>query len=45
MHSMNDDIVLAVYIPPHAPAPGQDFATMVFRSASVMVPASAWPYD
>ena len=25
-HSINDDIVLAVYIPPHAPAPGQDLA-------------------
>ncbi len=44
-HSMNDDIVFAVYIPPHAPAPGHEWRTISFRSSSVINPASFCPYD
>lgn len=29
-------MVLAVYMPPHAPGPGQDFWTMAARSSSVI---------
>ena len=41
---MNDDIVLAVYIPPQAPWPGQLLERMSFRSASLIRPARLWPY-
>ena len=44
-HSMNDDIVFAVYIPPHAPAPGHDLATISRRSSSVIAPESRCPND
>ena len=41
--SIAEAIVLAVYIPPQAPAPGQAFRTMSKRSDSSMVPARYWP--
>ena len=41
---MNEDIVLAVYMPPHAPWPGHDLPRISLRSASVMRPARLWPY-
>jgi hypothetical protein len=37
--SIADDIVFAVYIPPHAPAPGQAFFTTPLKSSSDIVPA------
>ena len=37
--SIAEAIVLAVYIPPHAPAPGQALRTISKRSASSMLPA------
>ena len=37
-------MVFAVYIPPHAPGPGQALRTMSFRSSSLMVPAMYLPY-
>ena len=36
--SAAEAIVLAVYIPPHAPAPGQALRTMSNRSSSVARP-------
>ena len=36
-------IVFAVYIPPHAPAPGMAHDTIVWRSSSVIVPARNCP--
>jgi hypothetical protein len=36
-------IVLAVYMPPQAPAPGQDFRTMSPRRASSIRPATYSP--
>ena len=36
-------IVLAVYMPPQAPAPGQALATIARRSSSVITPARLWP--
>ena len=41
--SMTIDIVLAVYWPPHAPAPGQATASSSARSASLILPAAAAP--
>ncbi len=38
-------IVFAVYMPPHAPAPGQAWRTMSSRCSSVIVPARYSPYD
>ena len=38
-------MVLAVYIPPHAPAPGHECWTMSSRCSSVMTPARYSPYD
>ena len=43
MHSIALLMVLAVYMPPHAPAPGHDDSTICWRCSSVMVPASDWP--
>ncbi len=43
MHSMNEDMVLAVYIPPQAPWPGQDLPMISLRSSSEIDPASFWP--
>mmetsp|Transcript_22983 Transcript_22983/g.45235 ORF Transcript_22983/g.45235 Transcript_22983/m.45235 type:complete len:249 (-) Transcript_22983:422-1168(-) len=43
--SMADAIVLAVYMPPHAPGPGHALHTMSRRSASSIVPAMYCPYD
>mmetsp|Transcript_108 Transcript_108/g.281 ORF Transcript_108/g.281 Transcript_108/m.281 type:complete len:338 (-) Transcript_108:568-1581(-) len=43
--SIADAIVLAVYIPPHAPGPGQEFFTISARSFSSMSPAANPPYD
>ena len=37
--SMKEAMVLAVYMPPQAPLPGQDLATISLRSSSVMVPS------
>mmetsp|Transcript_809 Transcript_809/g.3145 ORF Transcript_809/g.3145 Transcript_809/m.3145 type:complete len:206 (+) Transcript_809:652-1269(+) len=41
--SAADAIVLAVYIPPQAPAPGHELRTMSARSSSSMAPAMYWP--
>jgi hypothetical protein len=43
--SMAVAMVLAVYMPPHAPGPGQEFLTISLRCSSVM--RSYWysPYD
>jgi hypothetical protein len=41
--SMADDIVFAVYMPPHAPGPGQDCRTMPSRSSSEMEPETNSP--
>ena len=38
-------IVLAVYMPPHAPAPGHAWRTISMRCSSVMTPAMYSPYD
>ena len=38
-------IVFAVYIPPHAPAPGQAWATTASCRASSISPAMSAPYD
>ena len=38
MASMAAAMVLAVYIPPQAPAPGQELRTMARRSSSPMLP-------
>ena len=38
-------IVLAVYMPPQAPAPGHECWTMSSRCSSVIVPARYSPYD
>ena len=42
--SIADAIVLAVYMPPHAPAPGQACATTSARSSSLNRPAKNSPY-
>ena len=39
--SNEDDMVFAVYMPPHAPCDGQAFFSMPMKSSSEMVPA-AW---
>ena len=41
--SMALAMVFAVYMPPQAPAPGQDSATISWRVASSMVPANSSP--
>ena len=41
--SIAEAIVLAVYMPPHAPAPGQAWRTTSRRSASVILPISCAP--
>lgn len=43
MASIADDIVLAVYMPPHAPAPGQALRTMSKRCSSEMRLAAMAP--
>ena len=41
--SIADAIVLAVYIPPHAPAPGHACCTIPLKSASLKLPAIFFP--
>ena len=41
--SIAEAIVLAVYIPPQAPAPGQAFSTIWSNSDSDIVPATLLP--
>ncbi len=43
--SMAEAMVLAVYIPPQAPAPGQLRRTIAARSSSEILPARYSPYD
>ncbi len=43
MASMAEDMVLAVYIPPQAPAPGMAFLSIASSSAWGIFPASYWP--
>ena len=43
MASAAEAIVLAVYMPPHAPSPGQTARSMASTSASVIVPARQAP--
>ena len=40
---MAEAIVLAVYMPPHAPAPGHAFSTTVWNFSSEMFPATFCP--
>lgn len=42
--SIADAIVFAVYMPPHAPAPGHAFRMTSLRSPSSIVPLTASPY-
>ena len=37
--SNDDDMVLAVYMPPHAPTDGQAFFSMPTKSSSLILPA------
>ncbi len=41
--SIADAMVLAVYIPPHAPPPGQALRIMSWRSFSSIWPVMYWP--
>ena len=41
--SKAEDMVLAVYIPPQAPAPGMAFRSIASSSACGSFPASNWP--
>mmetsp|Transcript_19205 Transcript_19205/g.30505 ORF Transcript_19205/g.30505 Transcript_19205/m.30505 type:complete len:209 (+) Transcript_19205:517-1143(+) len=41
--SIAQAMVLAVYIPPHAPGPGHEFRTISFRSSSLTSPAINCP--
>jgi hypothetical protein len=43
--SIAQAIVLAVYMPPHAPAPGQELRTMSCLAASSMTPLENAPKD
>ncbi len=43
MASIAEAIVLAVYMPPQAPAPGQLWRTMAARSSSEILPARYSP--
>ena len=43
MASMADAMVLAVYMPPQAPGPGQAVHSMPCLSSSVIVPAENFP--
>lgn len=43
MASAAEGIVLAVYMPPHAPSPGQTARSMASTSASLIVPARQAP--
>ena len=42
--SIAEDIVFAVYIPPHAPGPGILFLIMPLYSSSDILPFIFWPY-
>ena len=42
--SIAEDMVLAVYIPPQAPAPGQAFLTIDLNSLSSIFPATFSPH-
>ncbi len=41
--SKADDMVLAVYMPPHAPAPGHAWCSMPSKSSSLILPAFLAP--
>src|SRR5688572_8751283 len=41
--SNEEDIVLAVYMPPHAPTDGQAFFSMPMKSSSLILPAAYAP--
>ena len=43
--SIEDDIVFAVYIPPHAPTPGRAFLSMHSKSSCDILPAVNAPTD
>src|SRR3989338_11597387 len=43
MDSIAEDIVLAVYIPPHAPGPGHAAHSTAYRSFSEIFPAANSP--
>ena len=45
MASIAVAMVLAVYIPPQAPGPGQEFSTISFLSSSVIFSYMLSPYD
>jgi hypothetical protein len=38
--SNEEDIVFAVYMPPHAPTDGQAFFSMPMKSSSLILPAA-----
>lgn len=38
-----DDMVLAVYMPPHEPVPGMARISISRRSSSLRLPAAFWP--
>jgi hypothetical protein len=42
-HSIALAIVFAVYMPPQAPGPGQEFCTIISRSSSEMAPDTNSP--
>ncbi len=41
--SKAEDMVLAVYMPPHEPVPGMACISISRRSSSLMLPAAFWP--
>ena len=41
--SNDDDIVLAVYMPPHEPGPGMARRSIWQKSSSLILPAENWP--
>ena len=41
--SIAEDMVLAVYMPPQEPAPGQEWHSTFFSRASSILPAACWP--
>ncbi len=43
MASIAEAMVLAVYMPPHEPSPGQAFDSMAWSSSSSIVPAARAP--
>ena len=40
---MAEAMVFAVYMPPQAPAPGQEWRTMAWRCSSVIAWVMNWP--